>query len=216
MSPPPTESNGEHQPESTPAETRDDRASMEELRELILGAEKREIKVIREHLADTSVRAREVAEVLPEAFLIRAAKDDRIAEALSPTIANTLRTSIRRDSKALGDALFPVMGPAIRKSITNTLWGMIESLNQMLEHSVSVQGLKWRLEAARTRKKLCRSRPAAHPCLPGGTSSAHHDRVRGTAPTCGGQRSLHGGPRPGVGDAHGHSGFCPGLFRRIG
>ncbi|MBI9086475.1 MAG: OmpA family protein [Desulfobacterales bacterium] len=150
----PTESNGEPRPESAPAETLENRASMEELRELILGPEQRKLREIQGNLADTSRRAREVSEVLPEAILIRAGRDDRIAEALSPTIASILRTSIRRDSKALGEALFPVMGPAIRKSILNTLWSMIESLNQMLEHSVSVQGLKWRLEALRTRKSF--------------------------------------------------------------
>jgi outer membrane protein OmpA-like peptidoglycan-associated protein len=144
--------NTEKDVEST--QTPDERASMEELRELILGEEKRKIQDIEEHLGDISLRAREVGDILPEAILIRTAKDDRIAEALSPTIADILRTSIKKDSKALGDALFPVMGPAIRKAITSTLWGMIQSLNQLLEHSVSFQGLKWRLEAIRTRKSF--------------------------------------------------------------
>jgi OOP family OmpA-OmpF porin len=44
------------------------------------------------------------------------------------------------------------MGPAIRKAITSALQGMIQSFNQVLEHSFSLKGLKWRFEAMRTRK----------------------------------------------------------------
>jgi OOP family OmpA-OmpF porin len=79
--------------------------------------------------------------------------DDRaLAEALAPTIQETLRESVRKDPQVLADALFPVMGPAIRKSITETLRGMLESFNEALEHSLSVRGIQWRIEALRTGK----------------------------------------------------------------
>ena len=151
---PPTPSEDEARDNGIPREKSEDRASMEALRELILGAERRQIEAIQQYLADRPQRARDMGEVLAEAIQIRMARDDGIAKALSPTIADILRTSIRKDSKALGDALFPVMGPAIRKAITSTIWSMIESLNQILEHSVSLRGLKWRLEAIRTRKSF--------------------------------------------------------------
>ena len=59
---------------------------------------------------------------------------------------------MRRDPHVLADALFPVMGPAIRKSITETLRGMLESFNEALDNSFSLRGLKWRVEAMRTGK----------------------------------------------------------------
>jgi len=46
------------------------------------------------------------------------------------------------------------MGPAIRKAISSALSGMIESFNQTLSYSVSVRGLRWRLEALRTGKSF--------------------------------------------------------------
>jgi outer membrane protein OmpA-like peptidoglycan-associated protein len=47
-----------------------------------------------------------------------------------------------------------VMGPAIRKSIAETLRTMLESFNQALEHSLSARGIKWRIEAFRTGKSF--------------------------------------------------------------
>jgi outer membrane protein OmpA-like peptidoglycan-associated protein len=43
-----------------------------------------------------------------------------------------------------------VMGPAIRRSILETLRSFLDSFNQIMDQSLSVQGLKWRLEALRT------------------------------------------------------------------
>jgi OOP family OmpA-OmpF porin len=50
----------------------------------------------------------------------------------------------------MADALFPVMGPAIRRAISYALAGLIQSFNRSLEHTFSLQGLKWRWEALRT------------------------------------------------------------------
>ena len=44
------------------------------------------------------------------------------------------------------------MGPAIRKAIAATIQGLIQNFNQILEHSFSIKGLRWRLEALRTRR----------------------------------------------------------------
>jgi OOP family OmpA-OmpF porin len=71
-------------------------------------------------------------------------------EALSPVVEKALTASVRRDPKPLADALFPVMGPAIRRAISQALAGMMQSVNQALEHTFSLQGLAWRWEAIRT------------------------------------------------------------------
>ena len=61
-----------------------------------------------------------------------------------------ITTSVRRDPKPLADALFPVIGPAIRKAVAASLASMVESLNRTLEHSVSWRALQWRAESWRT------------------------------------------------------------------
>jgi outer membrane protein OmpA-like peptidoglycan-associated protein len=142
-------------PEGHPLETpKNDNNALEELRHLIVAPEQEGIQEIRERLDDMERRAEDVSSVVAEAIQMRRDQGDdtALAEALAPTIEATLRDSVRKDPHVLADALFPVMGPAIRKSITETLRSMLESFNEALEHSLSLQGLKWRVEALRTGK----------------------------------------------------------------
>jgi len=131
-----------------------DNRSYEALRHLIVGPEQEGLKQIQERLDDTGRRVEDVSSVVAEAIQMRREQDDghALADALAPTIQETLRESVRRDPHVLADALFPVMGPAIRKSITETLRGMLESFNTALEHSLSWQGIQWRAEAFRSGK----------------------------------------------------------------
>ena len=92
------------------------------------------------------------AQSSPKPFKLRREQggSDALSEALAPTIETAVRESVRKDPSTLADALFPVMGPAIRRSILETLRSFLDSFNQIMEQSLSVQGLKWRLEALRT------------------------------------------------------------------
>jgi OOP family OmpA-OmpF porin len=131
-----------------------DRRELEELRHLIVAPEQEAVADIRDRMDNLQRRTDDVSSVVVEAIQKRLdhGGDRALAEALAPTIQETLRESVRRDPHTLADALFPVMGPAIRKSISEALRSMLESFNQALEHSLSVQGLKWRVEAFRTGK----------------------------------------------------------------
>ncbi|MFY9803216.1 MAG: OmpA family protein [Candidatus Acidiferrales bacterium] len=130
----------------------DNNHAYEELRELIVKPEQEGIAAIQDRLENLEKRTQDVSSVVAEAIQMRREKgdDEALADALAPTIQETLRESVRRDPQVLADALFPVMGPAIRKSISETLRSMLESFNEALEHSLSWQGLKWRIESLRT------------------------------------------------------------------
>jgi outer membrane protein OmpA-like peptidoglycan-associated protein len=133
-----------------------DNHAFEELRHLIIAPEQEEIADIQHRLEDWQRRAQDLSSVVAEAIKLRRDQgDDRaLADALGPTIEETLRDSVRKHPHVLADALFPVMGPAIRKSITETLRSMLESFNEALEHSLSWRGIKWRIEALRTGKSF--------------------------------------------------------------
>jgi outer membrane protein OmpA-like peptidoglycan-associated protein len=132
----------------------DNNHAYEELRHLIVAPEQEGIAAIQDRLENLEKRTADVSVVVAEAIQMRRAKGDdlALAAALAPTIQETLRESVRRDPHVLADALFPVMGPAIRKSIAETLRGMLESFNEALEHSLSWRGIKWRIESFRTGK----------------------------------------------------------------
>ena len=88
-----------------------------------------------------------VRKVLPEAVAGSLSDDDRLANALSPTVERSLTRSVRKDSRPLVDAMFPILGPMIRRNIAETMRGMVQSLNRAVEYTFSVHGLKWRWEA---------------------------------------------------------------------
>jgi hypothetical protein len=116
----------------------------EELRELLTGPERRRIEEISRRLNDPVRRAEELSEHLPDAIVLGASRDNRIARALQPTIDTALKASAARNPKAVADAIFPVLGPAIRKAISAALTGMMQSLNQILNQSLSWQGIGWK------------------------------------------------------------------------
>ena len=120
------------------------------LRRLLLSPEQRRIEELAAHIEDPARRADDLAEVLPEALRLGSERDAALGEALTPTVETIIHESVRRDSQRFADALFPVIGPAIRKAITETLRQMLQNLSEMLEHSFSRRGLAWRFEAWRT------------------------------------------------------------------
>jgi OOP family OmpA-OmpF porin len=129
------------------------RDPMAELRALIVGNERREITELRSRIADPEIRAKDVGAVLAEAVRLHA-HDPQLSSALAPPIEDALTSSVRRNPQPLADALFPVMGPAIRKAIAHSLAAMVESLNRTLEHSLSLRALEWRWTALRTGKSF--------------------------------------------------------------
>ena len=144
---------GSHRPQGERPMDRD-MTRYQELRELLTGPEQRLLAEISERLDDPVRRAQELGLALPDAITLATARDNRIARALQPTIDTALKTSAQKNPKAIADAIFPALGPAIRKAISAALTGMVQSLNHMLNQSLSWQGLKWRLEALRTRKSF--------------------------------------------------------------
>jgi OOP family OmpA-OmpF porin len=121
-----------------------------ELRELILGAERRRLQELERRLDGAGLSREELAELLPEAIVLRAGRDRQLARALAPTVENAIGESVRRNPRQIATAIFPVLGPAIRKAIADALAGLVASINSALDHSFSPRGLRWRLEAWRT------------------------------------------------------------------
>lgn len=124
----------------------------EALRELLLAPEQERLRTQAEQLAAIETREEQLAERLP-ALLDAAQQSPQAAalhRALAPAVEQSLLHSVKRNPGALVEALFPVMGPSIRKAIAETLRALIHDVNLALEHSFTPRGLRWRLEAWRT------------------------------------------------------------------
>jgi OOP family OmpA-OmpF porin len=131
-----------------------DATQWQDLRELLIGPEQHQLAQVLERLNDPVRRAEELSQSLPDAITIGTSRDNRISMALQPTIDTALKRSAARNPKAIADAIFPALGPAIRKAISAALMGMIQSLNQLLNQSFSLRGVKWRLEAIRSKRSF--------------------------------------------------------------
>lgn len=123
--------------------------ALKELRLLLLGPQ---LLKFQQRMEDPKMRAEDISQVLPEAVILRSIHDKKLDKALKPTVEEAIRLSIKKDPRILANALFPMMRQAIQKSISAILRGMVQSLNQTLEQSFSLKGLKWRLRAWRTGK----------------------------------------------------------------
>ena len=126
-----------------------DEEAFNELRSLLVGPERRELRALEAHVNDAALRTREVGRILPEALSVRA-HDPQLASALAPSVESAITASVQRDPHPLADALFPVMGPAIRRAIEHMFASMMESFSRTVEQSVSWRALRWRLTAWRT------------------------------------------------------------------
>jgi OOP family OmpA-OmpF porin len=120
------------------------------LRHLLVGPEQQQLDALAERVEEVAVTPQTLAAQLPEAIALSSSRDHQLGRALAPTVETALRESIRRNPREIAAAIFPVLGPAIRKAIAETMAGLVRSINSAVEHSLSVQGMKWRIEAWRT------------------------------------------------------------------
>jgi outer membrane protein OmpA-like peptidoglycan-associated protein len=127
---------------------------LSELRSLLLGLEPTKVNKLYKRLDDVQVQAEDISRLLPEAIILRSMQDKNLSEAIVSTIEDAIEYSVKKDLNILSETIFPVIGPATRKAMSTALDEMVQSLNQTLEHSLSPQSLKWRLEAQRTGKSF--------------------------------------------------------------
>ena len=129
-------------------------SDLEHLRKLLLGSKYQDLLHLQEEFSDHSHASEKISQVVSEAIAIRSKQDDSISNALVPSVEDAIRVSAKRDPKRLANALFPVMGPAIRESVAETVSAMMQQVNQLLENSFSARSIKWRFDAFRTNRSF--------------------------------------------------------------
>ena len=121
-----------------------------QLRQLLLGKDYDFLLTLKQQFENSEQYSASVASVITEALKLRARQDNSLAEVLAPTVEQALSQSIYENPQHLADVVYPVMGPAIRKSINETLSEALGTFNQLLEQSLSFRALRWRFDAWRT------------------------------------------------------------------
>ncbi|MDR1709346.1 MAG: OmpA family protein [Candidatus Accumulibacter sp.] len=126
-------------------------ADLQRLRELLFSREMALLKALEKRLNDPIQHTRETSDVIAEALLMRAQKDDAMLySALEPMSEKLFREALRKSPMDFVNVLFPIMGPAIRRSIAESFHSMLESFHKTMGQVFSWKGLRWRWEALRT------------------------------------------------------------------
>jgi OOP family OmpA-OmpF porin len=133
---------------------RDPVEEFEELRALLLSRERELLRELGERLTDKEQRSHDVAAVLPAAVKISREGGEKLSHALRPAVEDSIKTSVEKRPQLFVDALHPIIGPMVRRSVAESLRRLLQSLNQTLENTFSWRGLKWRWEALRTGKSF--------------------------------------------------------------
>lgn len=123
---------------------------LETLRLLLLGPEYKELLQHKQMLENPERLSEHLSPAISQALQLRAKQDGSLQKVLNPLITGALLDSVSEDPKPIADALYPVMGPAIRKSINSTMSQMLNTFNELLEQSVSPKAWRWRFDAWRT------------------------------------------------------------------
>ncbi len=120
------------------------------LRRLLLGPEQVQLEQITTELKEQrKITAAEIAEHLPEAITLRGQRDNQVGIAFAPVLDDAVHQAVRRNPEDIATAIFPILGPAIRKAIAEAMSALVRSINSAMDHAFSLQGIKWRLEARR-------------------------------------------------------------------
>src|SRR5262245_20541729 len=121
--------------------------TLEDLRPLLVGPEQNRIQKLETELDERF--GDKVAEVLPEAIASSRKKSDALGWAFEPIIDKSVREVVRKDPGSFANAISPAMGPAIRNAVANAIREMVQRLNEALNRSLTVQSVRWRIEAQR-------------------------------------------------------------------
>lgn len=105
-----------------------DADELETLRALLLAHDRKHIEALQKQLEtletrinDPHSRTADTSEILVQAMRTRLATDDKLSDALKPVVVEQFRQTSINEPEVMAEALFPILGPAIRKMIAAML-----------------------------------------------------------------------------------------------
>lgn len=123
---------------------------IERLRDLLEVPNQESQQALDKRVDGVEQRLEHLPDQLPAALRSADSQGPNLATALEHPVAKAVESLARNRRELLANALFPVLGPAIRQAITDALRGLVENLNRLLESTFSVRGLRWRMESWRS------------------------------------------------------------------
>jgi len=118
-----------------------------ELRNIIVGEQQEQLELLKKRLEESQVDALKVANVLPDSVRLSLQAGGQLKSELKPFIAESVMQTVEKNPKKFAEVLYPVILPAVKLMIGNSIRLFIQSMNRGIESATTLTGLKWRFEA---------------------------------------------------------------------
>lgn len=122
----------------------------EKLKSLLFKDEMADLSAFRQLLNDDDALAKKLSQVLNQASDLTLKSDPKFKEKFTPNNPETYLNVLKKDPKGLMALLTPIISPAIRSAVLQTMRRFISEVNNKLEMGFSFKALKWRWQAFRT------------------------------------------------------------------
>lgn len=122
----------------------------EKLKALLLSEEIAQIEALRKLLNDRQALTEKVSEVLDQATDLAIAKNPKFQAKFSKIDSKAYVRAIKANKETFIDALLPIIGPMIRKSVSSAIRRFVADVNRAVEMGISAKALKWRWKALST------------------------------------------------------------------
>ncbi len=125
--------------EYTPEEIED---SFEVLRSLLFDGDREQLIRVRSELKQL--------QTILDALERQIQDEDALIETITPVIAGAIRTNISESRDEMVDALYPIMGKLVQRSVTEAMRDLAQRIDQQMRSTLDVQSF-WRRLSARLR-----------------------------------------------------------------
>ncbi|MDI1480185.1 OmpA family protein [Polyangium sp. y55x31] len=132
------------------ARRREPNYTLDDLRPFLVKPEQERLSSLEHKLETPEALAETIGEVLPQAAVVSQKRGEELSSAMQPLLLSSIHETVRKNPELFADAIFPSIGPAVRKAARAALEAFLQRLDQMVQQTMTVESLRWRIEAART------------------------------------------------------------------
>ncbi len=122
----------------------------QKLKALLLSEELAQLKAIHKLLHDKQQLTEKVSEVLDPAADLVIAANPNFQKKFSKIDPKSYVRAVKANKQTFIDALLPIIGPMIRKSVSSAIRRFVADVNRAVEMGISAKALRWRWKAFTT------------------------------------------------------------------
>ncbi len=122
----------------------------EKLKALLLSEELAQLEALQKLLSNKQQLSEKISEVLSPAADLTIAQDPSFQKKFSKIDSKSFARAIKANKEVFVDALTPMIGPIIRRSVSSAIRSLSSDINRAIELGFSAKALKWRWLAFKT------------------------------------------------------------------